>query len=226
MVTTEPVLQPIGHGRSLAEDAADRIREQVLAGGYRQGRHLVEARIAEELQISRGPVREALKMLRAEGLVVEEPRRGTFVVTITAQDVRDIYALRAAIEGAAARALCRHGAEADFVRLDAAIDAISAAGARADAAGVANADVAFHALLCELSGNRRLAETFQRYVPALRGLLRMDEKVMGSVGSVADQHRPLVAAIRAGDESDAVSLVAEHAEHAGELLATLLERRD
>ncbi len=100
------LLPPIDTGRSLAENAADRIREQVLIGGYRQGQHLVEAKIAEELQISRGPVREAFKMLRAEGLLNEEPRRGTFVVSITAQDVRDIYGLRAAIEGAAARQLC------------------------------------------------------------------------------------------------------------------------
>jgi GntR family transcriptional regulator of gluconate operon len=220
------LLRPIDLGRSLAENAADRIREQVLSGGYTQGQHLVEARIADELQISRGPVREAFKMLRAEGLVTEEPRRGTFVVSITAQDVRDIYGLRAAIEGAAARLLCRAGDAATIDRLEAAADAIGAAAGTGDAAAAAHADLAFHEALCELSGNQRLLETFRRHVPVLRGLLRMDERIMPSIEHVADQHRPVVAAIRAGDEEEAVRLVTEHSERAGQLLADLLEHKE
>jgi GntR family transcriptional regulator of gluconate operon len=100
-------LAPLTAPRSLAEDAADRIREQILSGGFGQGEHLVEAKIAEQLAISRGPVREAFKLLRAEGLLKEEPRRGTFVVSMSADDVRDIYGLRAALEGRAARTLAR-----------------------------------------------------------------------------------------------------------------------
>src|SRR5438477_9433205 len=96
-------LQPLEVSRSLAEDAADRIREQILGGGFRQGEHLVESRIAQQLNVSRGPVREAFKLLRAEGLLEEEPRRGTFVVRLSSSDVSEIYGLRAAIEGRAAR---------------------------------------------------------------------------------------------------------------------------
>lgn len=218
------MLRPIDTGRSLAENAADRIREQVLVGGYRQGQHLVEAKIADELQISRGPVREAFKMLRAEGLLTEEPRRGTFVVSITPQDVRDIYGLRAAIEGAAAKLLCQDQHPASLTKLDEAVDGISEAAATGDTAAVARADLAFHEQLCLLSGNRRLLETFQRYVPVLRGLLRMDERVLPSIAHVADQHRPVVVAIRAGDVDEAVRLVTDHSERAGELLANLLEQ--
>lgn len=220
---TTRMLRPIDTGRSLAENAADRIRDQVLLGGFSQGQHLVEAKIAEELQISRGPVREAFKILRAEGLLTEEPRRGTFVVSITAQDVREIYGLRAAVEGAAAKLLCRHQDAAAIAELETAAEAISAAAAAGDAAAVAQADLAFHEQLCLLSGNARLLETFRRYVPALRGLLRMDEKTVPSIDDVADQHWPVVVAIRTGDVDEAVRLVTEHSEQAGELLAGLLE---
>ena len=219
-------LRPIDTGRSLAEDAADRIREQVLVGGYSQGQHLIEAKIADQLQISRGPVREAFKMLRAEGLLTEQPRRGTFVVSLTAQDVRDIYGLRAAIEGAAVKLLCRTRDDDAIAQLDQAAEAIGAAAAEGDAAAVARADLAFHELLCLLSGNRRLLETFRRYIPALRGLLRMDERIMPSIADVAAQHRPVVAAIRAGDEQEAVRLVTEHSEHACEMLADMLEHQE
>jgi GntR family transcriptional regulator, gluconate operon transcriptional repressor len=221
--TDGAMLSPIDSGRSLAENAADRIREQVLIGGYRQGQHLVEAKIADELQISRGPVREAFKMLRAEGLLTEEPRRGTFVVSITAQDVRDIYGLRAAIEGAAVKLLCQAQDPVSLKKLDEAVEAIGTAAAKGDTAAIARADLAFHEQLCLLSGNLRLLDTFRRYVPVLRGLLRMDERVLSSTEHVADQHRPVVYAIKAGDEAEAVRLVTEHSVSAGELLANLIE---
>jgi len=71
-------LAPLETPRSLAGDAADRIRESILSGGFRPGEHLVEARIAQQLEVSRCPVRYAFKLLRADGLVEEEPRRVTF----------------------------------------------------------------------------------------------------------------------------------------------------
>jgi len=216
---TSAPLQPLQAPRSLAEDAADRIREQILAGGFRQGEHLVEAKIAEQLNISRGPVREAFKLLRAEGLLNEEPRRGTFVVSLSADDVREIYGLRAALEGRAARLIARAHDPATIERLRTLADAIDAAVATGDGAAVSRADLAFHEGLCELCGNSRILEVFDRYVPTLRALLRLDERVLRSLDEVSNQHRPFVEAIEAGEEETAARLLAEHAEHAGELIA-------
>jgi GntR family transcriptional regulator, gluconate operon transcriptional repressor len=214
-----PALRPLDAPRSLAEDAADRIREQILAGGFRQGEHLVEAKIAEQLHISRGPVREAFKLLRAEGLLQDEPRRGIFVVSLTAEDVRDIYGLRAALEGRAARLLARARDPDVVARLRELADGIDAAVASGDAAEASRADLAFHEGLCRLCGNARIHEVFVRYVPTLRALLRLDEQVVRSLDEVSIQHRPLVEAIEAGDEETSVRLFSEHAEHAGELIA-------
>ncbi|MGB7806507.1 MAG: GntR family transcriptional regulator [Actinomycetota bacterium] len=216
---TSAPLQPLQAPRSLAEDAADRIREQILAGGFRQGEHLVEAKIAEQLNISRGPVREAFKLLRAEGLLNEEPRRGTFVVSLSADDVREIYGLRAALEGRAARLIARTHDPATIEQLRTLADAIDAAVATGDGAAVSRADLAFHEGLCALCGNSRILEVFDRYVPTLRALLRLDERVLRSLDEVSNQHRPFVEAIEAGEEETAARLLAEHAEHAGELIA-------
>ncbi|HEY5861223.1 MAG TPA: GntR family transcriptional regulator [Actinomycetota bacterium] len=216
---TSAPLQPLQAPRSLAEDAADRIREQILAGGFRQGEHLVEAKIAEQLNISRGPVREAFKLLRAEGLLNEEPRRGTFVVSLSADDVREIYGLRAALEGRAARLIARAHDPATIEQLRTLADAIDAAVATGDGAAVSRADLAFHEGLCALCGNSRILEVFDRYVPTLRALLRLDERVLRSLDEVSNQHRPFVEAIEAGEEETAARLLAEHAEHAGELIA-------
>src|SRR6185295_16739064 len=138
---TSAPLQPLQAPRSLAEDAADRIREQILAGGFRQGEHLVEAKIAEQLNISRGPVREAFKLLRAEGLLQEEPRRGTFVVSLSAEDVREIYGLRAAIEGRAARLLAGRQDPAALAELRSLLTSIQVAAEAGDVAGVYRQDL-------------------------------------------------------------------------------------
>lgn len=226
MGETPATLRPLEAPRSLTEDAADRIREQILAGGFKQGEHLVEAKIAEQLNISRGPVREAFKLLRAEGLLNEEPRRGTFVVSLTAQDVRDIYGLRAALEGRAARLIARSQDPDALARLRALADDIDRAVASGDAIEVGRADLAFHEGLCELCGNSRIHEVFMRYVPTLRGLLRLDEQVLRSLDEISQQHRPFVDAIEAGDEETAARLLNEHSEQAGELIAGVLATND
>jgi DNA-binding GntR family transcriptional regulator len=223
-------LQPLEAPRSLAEDAADQIREQILAGGFRSGEHLVEARIAERLNVSRGPVREAFKLLRAEGLLTEEPRRGTFVVSLSSRDVREIYGLRAAIEGRAARLLADRRDPAALQELGRRLEAIEAAARSQDVAALSREDLAFHDAVCRLSGNTRLHEVFERYVPMLRALLRVDERMHESVDVVAGQHRPLLEAIEAGDLRGAEEGFEAHCDGSAEMIASYLEglaeRRD
>jgi DNA-binding GntR family transcriptional regulator len=221
--TGTAALRPLEAPRSLAEDAADRIREQILARGFRQGEHLVEARIAEQLNVSRGPVREAFKLLRAEGLLMEEPRRGTFVVSLSARDVREIYGLRAAIEGRAARLLATEREPEAIDELRTLLRAIETAAEDGDVAEVYRADLAFHDAVCRLSANARLHEVFERYVPMLRALLHVDERMHESLDVVAAQHRPLFEAIEAGDVARAVEGFEAHCDDSGELIASYLD---
>jgi len=201
------------------------IREQILQGGFRQGEHLIEARIAEQLHVSRGPVREAFRLLRAEGLVAEEPRRGTFVVTLTPDDVRAIYGLRAAVEGRASRVLASERDEEALAQLHSLLEAIESAARSADVNAVFRRDLEFHDGLCRLSGNARIHEVFVRYVPMLRALLRLDERVLPSLDQAAMEHRPIVEAIDAGDPDLARRLAEEHCDHAGDLIATYLDHQ-
>lgn len=219
-------LRPIDLPKSLTEDAADRIREQIVLGGFRQGEHLKEAHIAEQLNVSRGPVREAFKILRSEGLLAEEPRRGTFVVSLTAKDVEDIYCLRAAVEELAARLVCREQDPAAIAQMRSLLADLGAAADSGDTSAVARSDLAFHDGLCALSGNSRVHEVFLRYVPTLRGLLRLDERIMPSLDMVVCQHSPIVDAIEAGDEELAARLVREHSLEAGRLLVALVNETE
>jgi GntR family transcriptional regulator, gluconate operon transcriptional repressor len=210
--------------RSLAEDAADVLRTQILAGGLPRGAHLVEARIARQFNVSRGPVREAFKLLRAEGLVEEEPRRGTFVVTLSSVDVREIYDLRAALEGRAARSIARRRDPATLGELRATLDAIAEAAAAGDVREVARHDLEFHESICRLSGNARLHTTFQRHVPALQTLIKLDEYLYRSMSEIAAQHEPIMAAMRAGDADRAAAACEAHCDDARDLVAHYIDR--
>ncbi len=94
---------------SLAEQVAGTLREMFLNGDLKPGERLIETELAEQLQVSRGPVRDALKALQEEGVVHIEPRKGTFMAKLCYEDLNDIYLLRGAIEGLGARILAEEG---------------------------------------------------------------------------------------------------------------------
>ncbi len=218
-----PTLRALRIPRPLAEDAADLIREQILTGGFRRGEHLVEARIAQELNISRGPVREAFKLLGAEGLLADEPRRGTFVVALGPDDVREIYELRGALEGLAARLIAGRRDPAALAELRAAIGRIEEAAAALDPVALGRHDLAFHETLCRMSGNRRIHAAFLQHARALRTLIRFDEYLYGTPADIVEQHRRLLAPIEAGDGEAAARIAERHCEDARQLLANYLD---
>lgn len=218
----ESGLPPLDGHRSLVEDAVELLRHEILSGRFRQGEHLVETKIAQQLRVSRGPVREAFKQLRAEGLVKDEPRRGMFVVSLSARDAREIYELRAAIEGRAAQLVTASGDAAKIRELAELSAAIDRAVEEKDTTAVYATDLAFHDALCRLSDNARLHEVFVRYVPALRALLRLDKRVHGPMEHAKGVHRPLMQAIESGDAELARKLAEQHCDDAGRLIVRYL----
>jgi DNA-binding GntR family transcriptional regulator len=209
-------LPPLDSRRSLVDDAGDELRQAILTGQFRQGERLVETKIAEQLRVSRGTVRDAFKLLRSEGLVEEEPRRGTFVVSLSGRDAREIYELRAAIEGRAAFLVAESNDPVIINELANLCTQMEVAELDHDAAAVYACDLAFHDALCRLSGNARLHEVFSRYVPSVRALLRLDKAIYGPLEKIVGGHRLLVDAIRAGDAAKARILAEQHCDEAGQ----------
>jgi DNA-binding GntR family transcriptional regulator len=187
-------------GESLAVQAADAIRQLIAAGHMAGGDRLVESRLAEQLGVSRGPVRDALRLLAAEGLVRDEPRRGTFVVRLAEQDVVDIYDLRIAVETAAVRLLLQREDPEPLKVLQRTIDDMRVV-AR-DATRAAEADLRFHGAVCEQSGNSRLRDVHRRYATELLILLRMDEEELPHApGATVAEHEELLEALGRGPEA-------------------------
>jgi GntR family transcriptional regulator, gluconate operon transcriptional repressor len=195
-VAPSAVLHPL-RGETLAVQAADAIRELIAAGHVAGGERLVESRLAEQLGVSRGPVRDALRLLAAEGLVRDEPRRGTFVARLTEQDVLDIYDLRIAVETVAVRLILRRDSPEALTVLKRTIEDMRAASL--DAPVTAEADLRFHGAVCELSGNSRLHDVHRRYAAELLILLRLDEeKLPHEPGAIVAEHEELLEALGLG----------------------------
>jgi len=206
----DPNLHPINTS-TLAEQASAVLREWIASGELRGGERLVESKIADRMQISRGPLREALKHLHAEGLVREEPRRGTFVAELTPEDVRDVYDLRGALEAQAARSVIEDGNTMGLAALEKTLSAIGEAERANDRDALARNDYAFHETLCRVSGNSRLLAVFVRHTIEMRVLLRLDDYWYSAPEGEMAEHAALVEAIRSGDPEKAGEAFREHA---------------
>ena len=142
---------------------ADQLREGIVAGTFASGEQINEAQLAERLQVSRGPVREALHRLVQEGLLEGRPNRGVFVKQVTRRDLAEVAEAREIIECAAAEVITAcDDAERERIAqsLVTATEPMTAAIAADDRDGLRRADLAFHALLVRSGNNTRLLRAY------------------------------------------------------------------
>ena len=178
---------------SLAEQVADAIVDGIAMGALQPGQRLIEVELAKQLQVSRVPVRESLKMLEAQGILETTPHRGARVAAFSETRIDQISAARVALERLAIRdAIVTYRANpARIGQLDAIIRRMESAADRLDWAAVSKADLAFHREICAASGNgvvTTLWETLARHVMIVFGREIRDERDAARLGP---QHRRL-----------------------------------
>ena len=137
-------LARIAPARSLAETAADQIREAILSGAFRLGENISEDRLVDRLGVSRTPVRDAMGLLAREGLVVVRPKRGTFVFETSPEDIKAICDYRELLETQAVRVALRHDARSYLDALGSVLVEMRAALEADDTKGYGQLDTQFH----------------------------------------------------------------------------------
>jgi DNA-binding GntR family transcriptional regulator len=180
---------------STTEQAAAVLREAILSGRIPPGTPLREAALAAELGVSRNTIREAARLLGADGLVRHHMNRGIVVSEITGGDVSDIYAARAAIEAAGTDALTAHRDPAVYQTLEDLVDQIEDAFARGDTDGVLEGDRLFHATLAAAAGSPRLSRFHAQLQQEQRLALSLAEHSSRQLGRTGDDHRALLEAL-------------------------------
>lgn len=196
--------------RTFRQHIAERLRSAILAGEIAPGAQLVEATLAHQFTVSRGPLREALRQLVEEGLLVTVPYTGTHVISLSVDDVREIYSMRITLE--------RFAFEQAWARRDAAFaremrrrnDVLTASIDAGDDGGSILAELDLHGLVYEAGGHRLLQRTWR----SLRGRLQLywaaHHRAHGTRGPRRDSHDSYVAAALGDDLGAMLAEVSDH----------------
>jgi DNA-binding GntR family transcriptional regulator len=188
------------------------MREALRSGAFRSGEHLREAEVAKRLRISRTPVREAFHRLVAEGLLNVGRWNGAVVAELSADELVQLYAVREALEGTAARLAAEHATAAEIKRLSEIADAEAAAKSDPNRLVIINSEL--HQTMYAAAHNRYLLQALNTVVDTL-GLLRHSTFVLpGSIELAHREHLKIIAAIRKHRPDDAEEFAREHIRHA------------
>jgi DNA-binding GntR family transcriptional regulator len=225
-VTAEP-LSSLDRS-TLRERALEALRSAITSGQYRPGDHLGEVELGKHLGVSRGTVREALRHLQQEGLVTAGNRGMLRVSSVSPQEIRELFRVRAALEGlAVAEIIASPRKDAAVATLREALAHLADDG---DFAAKLEADLGFHLTLCRLSGNSMLVDTW-RYlegrirVTIMNGEAAQNAATAGTPTMMSrDRHAPIVDAVERGDPAAAMAVLEQHMGAAADQYAPLTDK--
>jgi phosphonate utilization transcriptional regulator len=195
---------------SLTSVVQQEIERRILAGELAPGDKLIEAAVAESLGVSRGPVREACRMLEEAGLVRQEKNRGVFVRHIAFDEAMEIFDLRAMMDEAVGRRLAESISPEQLCQIRAMVEAMERAVKAGDADGYHLLNLEFHDTLVAIGGNRKLTSIYRRLINELSLFRRMNLADAAMLPISAGEHRAIVRAIAAGDADAAGRAMRQH----------------
>ena len=209
--------------RSLAAGVYEWLRERIIDGTLAPGERIREREVAEDLQVSRIPVREALPQLESEGYIVTLPRRGAVVTQMTVRDVTELFDVRSSLEVLGARLAAQACAEGGSAALlEATLEEAAIAVAAKDDAHIADVNARLHDEILALSGNRLLGKLMAPVSGHVRRLFHVaadrDQDVLHA------EHVALVQAIAGGHAELAAALAFAHVEHSRNECLPIVER--
>ncbi|MEW6165509.1 MAG: GntR family transcriptional regulator [Pseudomonadota bacterium] len=207
---------------ALYEQVAERLRARIYAHELAPGAWIDEQTLADEFGISRTPMREALKVLAAEGLVVLKPRRGCYVAQLSERDLDEIFPILAMLEGRVAEEATRRLTVTDFSRLAQVHADLERHAAANDADRFFEANQVFHDALQELAGNRWLSQLIEDTRKFLKLTRRDSLRLAGRIHQSLDEHRAILAAIETRDPAAAARRMHDHILSGRAALARLL----
>ncbi|EGI76227.1 GntR family transcriptional regulator [Hylemonella gracilis] len=203
---------------------AAKLKQLIYSGEIAPGERLNEAALALRMGTSRGPIREAIRMLAGQGLVTAVPNRGVFVRQISVREMLEIYELRALIFGFAAERASQNLDEEHRVGLEQLLDQMDMACEAGDGTAYYELNLNFHTRILELSGNKRAHQAYDDHVKELHLFRRSYFNAPGNMRHSNAEHRAIFDAISRGDAKRARTLAERHVLSGRERLISKLER--
>lgn len=210
---------------SLHHEVAATLREEIFAGTLAPGSFLDEVALCDRLEISRTPLREALKVLTSEGLLRHEPRRGCFVNEVTEQDLDDIFPVIALLEGRCAYEAARNATDADLVELTTLHERLNGHAKAGRITDYYATNYLIHEAIITLANNRWLAQAISDLRKILK-LARLQQlHAPGRLTQSLSEHMTVFAALRSRDSEGAEAAMRTHLTRQREALRDLARRQ-
>jgi DNA-binding GntR family transcriptional regulator len=199
-------------GATISQDIYSSLKTAIMAGRIGPGEHLVELILADQFQVSRVAVREALRRLANDGVVEIVPNRGVFTIQLLRSDIDEIFSLRATLESMAVRILCQRSRRSDFAILDEVVDDMVGLEKDRDRIQITQLDTRFHRKLVTLSEHKRLTQVWDNLATQISMVIYQSSTYYANSGDLGDRHRHLVQVMQLGDIETAVSEICAHLE--------------
>lgn len=208
----------------LRDEVFNTLRERILKGTLKPGERLMEIHLADQLGVSRTPIREAIRMLELEGLVKMVPRKGAQVAKISREDLQDVLEVRKALDTLAVKLACERITEEEIVKLKEAEEEFERILKTGDTTQIAEADVAFHDVIQIASKNKRLKNMISNLAERIYRYRFEYIKQQSDEGrTLAYEHRAIIKYVEEGNEAEAIKAIETHIDNQEISIAKQLE---
>jgi DNA-binding GntR family transcriptional regulator len=212
--------------KPLREVVFESLREAIIKGMLKPGERIMEVQLAEELGVSRTPVREAIRKLELEGLVIMLPRRGAYVAGISVKDIADVFEVRAALEALAASLAAARIKDDELEELERSLVEIAEVSDSHDIEAVVARDTGFHDVIYRASRNPWLMQIISNLQDQVQRFRMATLSRPGRTKEAVEEHKKIVEAISERNSELAAQLAREHIENAEtSFLNTLKEQK-
>ncbi|AFL98573.1 MULTISPECIES: GntR family transcriptional regulator [Desulfitobacterium] len=194
--------------KPLREIVFESLREAIINGVLEPGERLMEIQLAEEMGVSRTPVREAIRKLELENFVVMIPRKGAYVAGVSHKDVADVFEIRSALEGLAAGLAAERATDQEIEEMERFL--LYYEGQEMSLEQMVNSDTDFHALVYKASRNERLIQILANLREQIQRFRATSLSVPGRLKNAIDEHRNIVEALARHDVEEAQTLATAH----------------
>ncbi|XAH23111.1 FCD domain-containing protein [Xylophilus sp. GW821-FHT01B05] len=218
-----PTPTPRPRGAGLSQAIVTELKQLIYTGEFKPGERLNEAALALRMGTSRGPIREAIKVLAGLGIVTAVANRGVFVRQLSLRDMLEIYDLRALVFGYAAERACEHFTEERKKQCEDLLDAMDAACEAEDGTLYYELNLQFHSLILIISNNRRAHQAYDDYVKELHLVRRKYFNAPGNMRRSNVEHRAIFDALVAANRARARAAAERHVHAGRERLLSNLE---
>jgi DNA-binding GntR family transcriptional regulator len=209
---------------TLKTQALNEIKRAIQNGKLRAGDRIVETKLAEEMGMSKFPIREAIRYLEKEGLVVSVPFKGTYVSRFDERDVEELYTLRSALEELAIRLFMGRVNESKVEKLETILRQMQKAAKEQKLDKMVSADMQFHRTICELSEHRKLLGIWLTLENQTKSFISREGDSYERQNKLVETHHPILKAIKSGDSQLAEKSIRNHLIQALVLLKNLYKK--